>query len=69
MIHIREEGDAVEWLPSASVNGPREKYQNEIKELTDGIHVGSCAPDSWMRFFLRYSLHACGRNVKQTELI
>lgn len=28
--------DAVEWLPPASVNGPREKYQNEIKELTDG---------------------------------
>ena len=27
--------DAVEWLPPASVNGPREKYQNEIKELTD----------------------------------
>ena len=28
--------DAVEWLPPASVNGPREEYQNEIKELTDG---------------------------------
>jgi len=27
--------DAVEWLPPASVNGPREKYQNEIKELTE----------------------------------
>ena len=26
--------DAVEWLPPASVNGPREQYQNEIKELT-----------------------------------
>ena len=28
--------DAVGWLPPASVNGPREEYQNEIKELTDG---------------------------------
>jgi hypothetical protein len=28
--------DAVGWLPPASVNGPREKYQNEIRELTDG---------------------------------
>jgi hypothetical protein len=28
--------EAVEWLPPASVNGPREKYQNEIKELIDG---------------------------------
>jgi len=28
--------DAVEWLPPASVNGPREQYQNKIKELTDG---------------------------------
>ena len=27
--------DAVEWMPPASVNGPREEYQNEIKELTD----------------------------------
>jgi hypothetical protein len=27
--------DAVEWLPPASVNGPREQYQNEIKELTE----------------------------------
>lgn len=27
--------DAVEWLPPASVNGPREEYQNEIKELTE----------------------------------
>jgi hypothetical protein len=27
--------DAVGWLPPASVNGPREKYQNEIKELTE----------------------------------
>jgi hypothetical protein len=27
--------DAVEWLPPASVNGPREKYQNEIKELIE----------------------------------
>jgi hypothetical protein len=26
--------DAVGWLPPASVNGPREEYQNEIKELT-----------------------------------
>ena len=28
--------DMVGWLPPASVNGPREEYQNEIKELTDG---------------------------------
>ena len=28
--------DAVGWMPPASVNGPREEYQNEIKELTDG---------------------------------
>jgi hypothetical protein len=28
--------DAVGWLPPASVNGPREQYQNKIKELTDG---------------------------------
>jgi hypothetical protein len=28
--------DAVGWLPPASVNGPREEYQHEIKELTDG---------------------------------
>jgi len=28
--------DAVGWLPPASVNGPREEYQSEIKELTDG---------------------------------
>lgn len=27
--------DAVGWMPPASVNGPREEYQNEIKELTD----------------------------------
>jgi len=27
--------DAVEWMPPASVNGPREEYQNEIKELTE----------------------------------
>ena len=29
--------DAANWLPPASVNGPREEYQNKIKELTDGI--------------------------------
>lgn len=28
--------DAVGWLPLASVNGPREEYQDKIKELTDG---------------------------------
>lgn len=28
--------DAANWLPPASVNGPREQYQNKIKELTDG---------------------------------
>jgi hypothetical protein len=29
--------DAASWLPPASVNGPREEYQNKIKELTDGL--------------------------------
>lgn len=27
--------DMVGWIPPASVNGPREEYQNEIKELTE----------------------------------